>query len=220
MRRVRLTPPACLRRALSTAVARRPATASSSGWAALRLSPEACTAAGALGLHSPSAVQSLAIPAVLRGRSVAFAGATGSGKTMAFLLPVVEQLRAHERAHPAVLGPAERHRPRALVLAPTRDLAVQIGLVAKQLSHKLRVRVQTLAGGQLLGRQRDQLERGADLLVATPERLLKLVRQGELSLRRVRHVVVDEADEMLERGFRGALDEVLARCPAPRPQTA
>ena len=221
MRRVSRTPTVvCLRRALSTAVARRPATASSSGWAALRLSPEACTAAGALGLHSPSAVQSLAIPAVLRGRSVAFAGATGSGKTMAFLLPVLEQLRAHEIANPAVLGPAERHRPRALVLAPTRDLAVQIGLVAKQLSHKLRVRVQTLAGGQLLGRQRDKLERGADLLVATPERLLKLVRQGELSLRRVRHVVVDEADEMLERGFRGALDEVLKRCPAPRPQAA
>ena len=178
-----------------------------SSWAALQLSPEACAGAEALGLPQPTAVQALAIPPLLEGRSVAFAGSTGTGKTLAFLLPVVEQLRQHEKELPAA---RRTGHPRALVLAPTRALAVQIGLVAKSLSHQLRFRVRTIAGGDLLSEQRKRVYSGADLLVATPERLLKVLAfdqrrrskhgRPKLSLRRVRHVVLDEADEMLLRG--------------------
>ena len=144
----------------------------SSDWSALQLSPEACAATESLGLQRPTAVQALAIPQMLEGHSVGFAGSTGTGKTMAFLLPVVEQLRQHEKDMPAARSSGD---PRALILAPTRALAVQIGLVAKSLSHHLRFRVRTLAGGDPLGEQRTKMYSGCDLLVATPERLLKVL---------------------------------------------
>ena len=168
---VRLSTPRSL---LKGAAARLPSATVrrwSSDWSALQLSPDACTAAEALGLQHPTAVQALAIPAMLQGRSVGFAGSTGTGKTLAFLLPVVEQLRQHEKEMPAARRSGD---PRALVLAPTRALAVQIGLVAKALSHHLRFRVRTVAGGDMLGEQRTKMYSGTDLLVATPERLLKV----------------------------------------------
>ena len=143
----------------------------SSDWSALQLSPESCAATVSLGLERPTAVQALAIPQMLQGHSVGFAGATGTGKTMAFLLPVVEQLRQHEKELPAARRSGDA---RALILAPTRALAVQIGLVAKSLSHHLRFRVRTLAGGDPLGEQRTKMYSGCDVLVATPERLLKV----------------------------------------------
>lgn len=144
---------------------------SSTDWSALQLSPECCAATVSLGLQQPTAVQALAIPQMLQGHSVGFAGATGTGKTMAFLLPVVEQLRQHEKELPAARRSGDA---RALILAPTRALAVQIGLVAKLLSHHLRFRVRTLAGGDPLGEQRKKMYSGCDVLVATPERLLKV----------------------------------------------
>ena len=197
----------------------------SSDWSALQLSPESCAATVSLGLERPTAVQALAIPQMLQGHSVGFAGATGTGKTMAFLLPVVEQLRQHEKELPAARRSGDA---RALILAPTRALAVQIGLVAKSLSHHLRFRVRTLAGGDPLGEQRTKMYSGCDVLVATPERLLKVlahdrkmkVKHGRprLSLRRVRHVVLDEADEMLLRGPESEpLRELLHLCDPTMP---
>ena len=176
-------------------------------------------------MERPTAVQALAIPQMLQGHSVGFAGATGTGKTMAFLLPVVEQLRQHEKELPAARRSGDA---RALILAPTRALAVQIGLVAKSLSHHLRFRVRTLAGGDPLGEQRTKMYSGCDVLVATPERLLKVlahdrkmkVKHGRprLSLRRVRHVVLDEADEMLLRGPESEpLRELLHLCDPTMP---
>ena len=192
-------------------------------WTTLRASVEACVAVQSLGLSQPTAVQALAIPRLLQGRSVAFAGATGTGKTMGFLLPVVEQLRAHERDHPAARS---KGNPRALVLAPTRALAVQIGRVAKELSHHLRFRVTTVAGGELISKQHAKLLSGTDMIVATPERLLKVLdlsrsagRSRKLTLRSVRHVVVDEADEMLLRGPASLpLHQLLRACPPPAPK--
>ena len=172
MRLARLSTPRSLLRGAAARLPSSTARRWSSDWSALQLSPEACAATESLGLQCPTAVQALAIPQMLQGHSVGFAGSTGTGKTMAFLLPVVEQLRQHEKDLPAARSSGD---PRALILAPTRALAVQIGLVAKSLSHHLRFRVRTLAGGDPLGEQRTKMYSGCDLLVATPERLLKVL---------------------------------------------
>jgi len=154
---------------------------------------------------------------------VAMASSTGSGKTLAFLLPLMQRLRQQELISPAVLQSHEACRPRAVVLAPTRDLTSQIGVVAKTISHKFRVRVRTLEAGTQLRVSKAKLLQGADLVIATPDRLLKMHALGLLSLGATRAVVVDEADDMLLRGFERGLTQVLARCPSrsgepPSPQ--
>ncbi|KAL1503343.1 hypothetical protein AB1Y20_011395 [Prymnesium parvum] len=164
----------------------------------------------------PSDAQCLAIPALLRHTSLAFAASTGSGKTLAYLLPTMDQLRSDEILRPAAAAD-RRCSPRALVLAPTRDLTTQIGLVAKALSHHFRLRVRVFeAGAQISKNARAAKANGADLVVATPRRLLRLHQAGVLSLRGVRHIVVDEADEMLLRGFDNSLQELLRKCPSIR----
>ena len=181
-------------------------------WEKLGLLPELASAVRTLGFATPSAPQRLAVPSLLTGRSLAFASSTGSGKTLAFLLPVMQQLKLQEIAQP-LLGQEKRCRPRAIVLAPTRDLTTQIGAVAKEVSQIFRLRVRTAEGGTKLSRHREKLASGADMLVATPDRLRLLHQLGDVSLRDVRHFVVDEADDMLLRGFEGPLRELLRKCP-------
>ena len=178
-------------------------------FASLGLSPRVCDAAAAHGFVAPSGAQALAIPEVLAGRSVAIAASTGSGKTMAYLMPILHRITEEERAEPEL---RYESRPRALVLAPTRDLSKQIFDEAKQLSHVCRARVRLLTGEEKLATQRLKLREGVDVLVSTPARLLLLHKLGDLSLRKVRLVVIDEADDMLLRGFDEELEEVLARC--------
>ena len=195
---------------------------------AIGLTPELAAAVRALGFVKPSDPQVLAVPALLAGESVAFASSTGSGKTLAYLLPTMQALRQQELRAPSLgrqSGERAKARPRALVLAPTRELAAQIGAVAKALSQHIRLRVRTAEGGTTLRETILKLENGADLVVATPARLLLLHQRGAVSLREVRHVIIDEADDMLLRGFEETLHDVLRRCPPrtgepPSPQLA
>ena len=195
---------------------------------AIGLTPELAAAVRALGFVKPSDPQVLAVPALLAGESVAFASSTGSGKTLAYLLPTMQALRQQELRAPSLgrqSGERAMARPRALVLAPTRELAAQIGAVAKALSQHIRLRVRTAEGGTTLRETILKLENGADLVVATPARLLLLHQRGAVSLREVRHVIIDEADDMLLRGFEETLHDVLRRCPPrtgepPSPQLA
>ena len=150
---------------------------------------ELVDAVAAQGLAAPSPIQQLAIPRLLAGASVAMASSTGSGKTLAYLVPMMQRLKEQEDARPE--HKAEL-RPRALVLAPTRDLVEQIAAQAKALSHVCRVRVRALAAGGRLRDQRKSLRTGADLIVATPGRLLTLHKLGDVSLRSVESVTVDE----------------------------
>ncbi|KAL3821801.1 hypothetical protein ACHAXA_008794 [Cyclostephanos tholiformis] len=154
-------------------------------------------------------------------RSIAFAAATGSGKTLAYILPIVQSLRAQElmalgdvtnellRAE-ALSRLRRPRRPRALVLAPTRELARQILSVLKSVGHVCKVSSDILVGGDDYSSQRKRLsDRPVDVLVATPGRLVKHRDAGDVYLGSVRHVVIDEMDTMLEQGFQGDLGKLL-----------
>ena len=147
--------------------------------------------------------------------NVAFAAATGSGKTLAYLLPVVQMLKSDELLSLS-LSPEQAarlrkpKRPRAIVLAPTRELSTQILTVLKEISHSAKVSSESLVGGEDYGRQRKRLEsRPVDIVVATPGRLVKHLQAGNMFLGSVRHVVVDEFDTMLEQGFQSDLGTIL-----------
>ncbi len=160
--------------------------------------------------REPTAVQAEAIPAVLRGQDVRAQAPTGSGKTAAFVLPLLQHLAE---------GRKQRGRfARALVLAPTRELAIQTGETCKRFSRHLPVATKTLVvyGGVSINPQMMALGGGADILVATPGRLLDLMEQNAVSLSVVETLVLDEADRLLDLGFADELNRILARLPARR----
>ena len=153
-------------------------------------------------------------------RSVAFAAATGSGKTLAYLLPVIQSLRAQELMATSIENKAlqmealsklrKPKRPRAIILAPTRELARQILSVLKSVGHICKISSELLVGGDGYGKQRKKMEgRAVDILVATPGRLVKHRDAGDIYLGSVRHVVIDEMDTMLEQGFQSDLGALL-----------
>ncbi|WP_245552245.1 DEAD/DEAH box helicase [Nocardia aobensis] len=156
-------------------------------------------------LETAFPIQAAAIPDVLAGRDVLGRAATGSGKTLAFGLPMLVRLRR---------GASTPRRPRALVLAPTRELAAQIEAALDEAALSLGLRVATAVGGVPIKRQADRLARGVDLLVATPGRLTDLIDQGKVGLDAVRVVAVDEADHMAELGFIDQIRAILDRLPA------
>jgi len=142
----------------------------------------------------PTPIQARTIPALLQGRDVLGIAQTGTGKTAAFALPVLQHLsQSNERAQPK--------SPRALVLAPTRELAVQIARSFDTYGRGLGLRLATVVGGLGYGRQIETLARGVDILVATPGRLLDLVDRGNVKLGQVTFFVLDEADRMFDMGF-------------------
>ena len=154
-------------------------------------------------------IQMQAIPTLLKGRDLLGIAQTGTGKTAAFMLPSIDRLTAATRIP----------RPRAcrmLVLAPTRELASQIAESASAYSRFARLSVTTAFGGVPIGKQKRALERGVDVLVATPGRLIDLVEQGYLSLREVEILVLDEADQMLDLGFIHALRQIVKWLPQQR----
>ena len=154
-------------------------------------------------------IQMQAIPTLLKGRDLLGIAQTGTGKTAAFMLPSIDRLTAATRIP----------RPRAcrmLVLAPTRELASQIAESASAYSRFARLSVTTAFGGVPIGKQRRALERGVDVLVATPGRLIDLVEQRMLSLREVEILVLDEADQMLDLGFIHALRQIVKWLPQQR----
>jgi len=162
------------------------------------------------GFTAPTAIQAQAIPLVLAGRDVLGCAQTGTGKTAAFALPIVQRLAA---APPP--GPGARPI-RCLVLSPTRELATQIGDAFGAFGDPLGLRHTVVYGGVSDGPQRRALRRGADVLVATPGRLEDLKQDGEIDLRRVQVVVLDESDRMLDQGFLAAVRRILAATPRDR----
>jgi superfamily II DNA/RNA helicase len=172
-------------------------------FAELGLSQPVVRALADRGISEPFAIQSLVIEDVLDGVDVLAKSPTGSGKTIAFAAPVVD-----------VLDPAAR-KPSALVLAPTRELVSQIVEEARPLAAARGLRVASVYGGVGFEKQ-IKLARAAHLVVATPGRLEDLLGRGALSLGGVEILVLDEADRMLDMGFRPAVDRIVAQCPADR----
>ncbi len=171
----------------------------------LGLAPELLRALSDKGYTAPTPVQSQAIPAVLAGRDVLAGAQTGTGKTAAFVLPILQRLaRGAGRS------------PRALVLTPTRELAAQVADSARAYGKYLAVRTAVVFGGVSINPQIQALRSGCDLLVATPGRLLDLAGQGVLDLRGIECFVLDEADRMLDMGFIHAIRRVLRLLPGKR----
>ncbi len=178
----------------------------------LGLTPALLRAVGDMGLYAPTPIQAEAIPAALKLADVWATAPTGSGKTLAFALPLVQQHVLHPRQ-------TNFRRPvRVLVLVPTRELAVQVGDVLANLAYKLpqSLKVNTVFGGVSVNPQMMALRGGADIVVATPGRLLDLIDQNAVRLADVQHLVLDEADRLLDLGFADELQRVLALLPAQR----
>jgi superfamily II DNA/RNA helicase len=157
------------------------------------------------GVTVPFPIQAATLPDALAGRDILGRGATGSGKTLAFALPVVTTVRA--------LGPRSPHRPRAIVLVPTRELATQVTATIAPLASALGLRSATLIGGVGQGPQVTAMRNGVDVIVACPGRLEDLIGQGHCSLADVRVTVLDEADHLADLGFLPAIRRILDRIP-------
>ena len=163
----------------------------------------------AAGYETPTPIQAQAIPQVMTGRDLLGIAQTGTGKTAAFALPTIHRLTA-ERRRP---GP---HGTRSLVLAPTRELASQIAESFQTYATELELRVEVVFGGVSIGKQERALQRGVDVLVATPGRLLDLVDRGTCRLDAVEVLVLDEADQMLDLGFIHSLKRIAKLVPKKR----
>lgn len=172
----------------------------------LHLSEPLLRAVEEKGYTTPTPIQTQAIPPVLQGRDLQGCAQTGTGKTAAFTLPILQLLAAEP-------APKGRRPIRALVLTPTRELAIQIDECCRDYARYTTLRHTVIFGGVNQRPQVDALQRGVDLLVATPGRLLDLIGQGFVSLDRVRHFVLDEADRMLDMGFIHDIRRILPLLP-------
>ncbi len=162
-----------------------------------------------LGYETPTQIQREAIPILREGRDALGEAATGTGKTAAFVLPLLERLQ-----------PFEPHKPpRALILVPTRELAMQVRTAVARYAAGMRVHAVAVYGGASIAGQIAELKRGAHLVIATPGRAADLLERGALKLHAIEALVLDEADEMMEMGFQDDLDKLLAAAPTER-QTA
>ncbi|NMM82710.1 RNA helicase [Acidovorax sp. SRB_14] len=184
-------------------------------FASLGLSPALARAASDLGFAAPTPIQAQAIPAILRGADVWASAQTGSGKTAAFALPALQQHQDVLLAQPRSGGARRVH---TLVVVPTRELAAQVGEVLRSLGQHLAQppKVAVVFGGVSINPQMMALRGGADMVVATPGRLLDLVEHNALKLASVQLLVLDEADRLLDLGFADELNRVLALLPARR----
>ena len=164
----------------------------------LGLRPELLPTLKELGFTNPTPVQAEAIPVALKDEQDLFVVArTGTGKTAAFALPLLTFVEASSK-------------PQALILSPTRELANQITQELNRFSKSLKeIQVMSIFGGTSIERQIRQLRRGVSIIVATPGRLLDLARRGEIHPEHIRYLVLDEADEMLNMGFKEELDDIL-----------
>jgi ATP-dependent RNA helicase RhlE len=176
---------------------------SQTSFADLGVSPAVRAALDEGGFAAPFAIQTKVIGDVLAGRDVLAKSPTGSGKTLAFMVPLADRIAAEAR------------RPAALVLAPTRELATQIVESTYRIAHARALKIAAVYGGVGLDAQAREAAR-AHIVVATPGRLEDLLGRGAFSLNAVRILVLDEADRMLDMGFRPAVDRIVARCPRER----
>ena len=174
------------------------------GFADLGLRAELLTALDELGYEEPTPIQREAIPLLLTGRDLLGQAATGTGKTAAFALPALQ-----------MIDPSRR-RPQVLVLVPTRELAVQVNEAMFRYGRALDVRVVPVFGGQPIQRQLHALDRGVQVVVATPGRALDHIGRGSLALDAIHTVILDEADEMLDMGFTDDIESILESTPDSR----
>jgi ATP-dependent RNA helicase RhlE len=173
----------------------------------LGLGPQILEGIKAMGYVDPTPIQLRAMPLILSGRDVIGSAQTGTGKTAAFALPILTKLDKHQ------------HAPRALILEPTRELAAQVETAVRDYARFTDLRVAVVYGGVGYGKQREALQAGVDILVATPGRLLDHMGEGAVKLNAVQFLVLDEADRMLDMGFLPDVRRILEKCPRKR-QTA
>ena len=169
----------------------------------LNLSDSVLRGVQAAGYTDPTPIQLRAIPVVLGGGDLIASAQTGTGKTAAFALPILTRLGAHGRT-------------RVLVLEPTRELAAQVETAFHDFARFTDMRTVAIFGGVGYGNQRSELKRGVDIIVATPGRLMDYIKTGEINLRDITILVLDEVDRMLDMGFLPVVRDIIARCPRER----
>ena len=169
----------------------------------LNLKHELLEALKQMNFHQMTEVQEKAIPVVLEGKDIVVRSKTGSGKTVAFLVPIVQSVEP------------ERY-PQAIVIVPTRELALQVSSVAQKLVGRSRTKVAIVYGGASINVQVQALERGAEIVIGTPGRILDLIDRGALVLDRIRFFVLDEADLMLDMGFIDDIKQIMSLAPRDR----
>ncbi len=179
-------------------------------FASLGLCEELCRAVDKLGFTEPFPVQKEAIPFILAGKNLAAAAQTGSGKTAAFLLPILQRLSENTGE--------KRPEVKILILVPTRELAVQITEAADNFSRFLseKIKVTAVYGGVSINPQMKNLIRGTDILIATPGRLIDIINRNAVKLSNVETLVLDEADRMLDLGFKDEINTILRKLPEKR----
>lgn len=166
----------------------------------------------------PTPVQKYAIPIIISGRDLMACAQTGSGKTAAFLVPILNQMYERGASQPPMSnrpGPRRKQFPLGLVLAPTRELATQIYEEAKKFSYRARMRPAVLYGGNNTMEQMRELDRGCHLIVATPGRLEDMITRGKVGLDNIRFLVLDEADRMLDMGFEPQIRRIVEKSSMP-----
>ncbi len=168
------------------------------------LSPAVLDGVKAMGYVEPTPIQLRAIPLIMNGQDVIGSAQTGTGKTAAFALPILSQLGEHSR------------ETRFLILEPTRELAAQVETAIRDFARFTNLRVAVMYGGVGYGKQMDALRAGVDIIVATPGRLLDHLGQGTCKLDRVKYLVLDEADRMLDMGFLPDVRRIVDKCPRDR----
>lgn len=163
-------------------------------------------------LKEPTAIQAQVIPDLIKGKSVNVIAKTGSGKTLCFALPICELLKTAEED--GMVGDAKemKGKPRAVILAPTRELANQLQKVFKSVSHHVKLRVRMLAGGEAAKTNHLLSRDTIDILIATPGRLSSALKKKELNLKDTNYLIMDEADQLLEMGFRRDLENIFQSC--------
>ncbi len=181
-----------------------------SNFESLGLAPALLRALAEEGYTEPTPIQIAAIPPALEGRDLLAGAQTGTGKTAAFALPLLDRLYVSDRRK------SEPKTPRALVLTPTRELAAQVHESVRTYGRHLNARSTTVFGGVGMGPQVDALRRGSDILVATPGRLIDHIQQRSVNLSRIEVLILDEADRMLDMGFLPSLKRIIPALPRNR----
>ncbi|MBC8767951.1 DEAD/DEAH box helicase [Arenibacter sp. BSSL-BM3] len=162
------------------------------------------------GYTNPTPIQEQSIPILLKGKDLLGCAQTGTGKTAAFSIPIIQQMVMDREAN------QQQRKIRTLVVTPTRELAIQIGESFTSYSRFTGIRNTVIFGGIKQGRQTDALRKGVDVVIATPGRLLDLMNQGFISLRDIKYAVLDEADQMLDMGFIHDIKKIIAKLPSNR----
>lgn len=177
---------------------------STASFAELGLPDRLVTALARHGIERPFPIQSATMPDALAGRDVLGRGQTGSGKTLAFGLPMLAQMQGRQ---------ARSRQPLAVVMVPTRELALQVNDALEPLAHSLKLRTKVVVGGLSMGKQIDALRRGVELVIATPGRLTDLANRRACDLSAIEFIVLDEADHMADMGFMPAVTALLDQMP-------